>query len=93
MGLGQKSSRDLGGGNSNMFFFHPGSLGKCSNLTVAYFSNGLVQPPGSDVCSILFFFSGGCLPHKIHGTGVIYLSWDHDVFDSLKLTTKAPENQ
>ncbi len=27
------------------FLFSPGSLGKWSNLRVAYFSNGLVQPP------------------------------------------------
>ena len=32
---------------SNMFYFHPAKLGKWSNLTVAYFSNGLVQPPTS----------------------------------------------
>ena len=36
---------DLGGGNSNIFYFHP-YLGKISNLT-NMFSNGLVQPPPS----------------------------------------------
>ena len=30
---------------SNIFSCSPRTLGKCSNLTVAYFSNGLVQPP------------------------------------------------
>ena len=37
----------LGGGNSNIVCdFHPGSFGEDeSNLTGAYFSNGLVQPP------------------------------------------------
>ena len=29
---------------SNIFYFHP-YLGKISNLTCAYFSDGLVQPP------------------------------------------------
>ena len=33
---------DLDGGNSNIFFSSK-NLGKWSNLTVAYFSNGLVQ--------------------------------------------------
>ena len=37
----------LGGGNSNIFYFHPEHLGKRSNLTCAYFSNGSVQPPTS----------------------------------------------
>ena len=35
----------LGGGNSNIFYFHPETLGRWSQLTVAYFSDGLVQPP------------------------------------------------
>ena len=34
----------LGGGNSNIFF-SPRSLGKWSNLTCAYFSDGLKPPP------------------------------------------------
>ena len=34
----------LVGGNKH-FLFSPRSLGKWSNLTCAYFSNGLVQPP------------------------------------------------
>ena len=34
----------LGGGFKH-FLFSPRSLGKWSNLTCAYFSNGLVQPP------------------------------------------------
>ena len=33
------------GGNSNIFNFHPGSLGKWSDLTSAYLSKALVQPP------------------------------------------------
>ena len=37
----------LGGGNSNRFYFHPGSLWKWSNLTVAYFWNGLKPPTRS----------------------------------------------
>ena len=31
----------LGGGNSNIFYFHPEKLGKWSILTSAYFSDGL----------------------------------------------------
>ena len=34
----------LGGGNSNIFHFHP-YLGKMNPFWRAYFSNGLVQPP------------------------------------------------
>ena len=39
---GWASSIFLGGGNWNMFKFHP-NLGKWSNLTCAYFSDGLVK--------------------------------------------------
>ena len=39
-------SHYLGGGNSNIFCFHP-YFGEVSNSTFAYFSNGLVQPPTS----------------------------------------------
>ena len=35
----------LDGGNSRIFYVHPYYLEKSSNLTDAYFSNGLVQPP------------------------------------------------
>ena len=34
----------LGGGNSNIFYFDPGSLGKSSNLTIIFFSDGLKPP-------------------------------------------------
>ena len=34
----------LGGGNSKIFYFHL-YLGRRSNLTSAYFLDGLVQPP------------------------------------------------
>ena len=34
----------LGGGNSNIFNFHPENWGRCSPiLTISYFSNGLVK--------------------------------------------------
>ena len=46
----------LGGGNSNIFHFHPRKLGKISNLTYLYFSNGLVQPPASNS----WWSRGGC---------------------------------
>ena len=36
----------LGGGNSRIFYFHPGSLGKESHFD-EYVSKGLVQPPPS----------------------------------------------
>ena len=39
-----QKQKNLGGGNSNILYFHP-YLGRWSNLTCAYFSNGLVQPP------------------------------------------------
>ena len=35
---------DLGGGNSKILYFHPDNLGKRSNLTCAYFSEGW-EPP------------------------------------------------
>ena len=44
----------LGGGNSNILYFHPGSLGKRSILTFAYFSKGLVQPPTRKILGILW---------------------------------------
>ena len=42
-GCGQwRGESHLGGGNSNIFWnFHPDPCGKWSNLTFAYFSNGL----------------------------------------------------
>ena len=46
----EKSNRanlPLGGGNSNISYFHPVPLQKWSNLTCAYFWNGLIQPPVS----------------------------------------------
>ena len=36
------------GGGFKYFLFSPRKLGKWSNLTVAYFSDGLVQPPTSN---------------------------------------------
>ena len=42
------SKSKLGGGNSNIFYFHP-YLRTISNLTFAYFSNALVQPPTSKI--------------------------------------------
>ena len=41
----------LGGGNSNIFYFHPENWGRFPpNLTCAFFSDGLViQPPTSYV--------------------------------------------
>ncbi len=35
---------------SNIFYFHPETWGNDPNLTCAYFSNGLVQPPTSYLC-------------------------------------------
>ena len=67
----------LGGGNSNIFYFHPETLGKWSNLTVAYFSTGLKPPtrkrPGknkawnvwkncSSSCRFLVFFPQAQFP-------------------------------
>jgi len=41
-------TRCLGGGFPKIFYFHPTILGDMiPNLTVAYFSIGLVQPPTS----------------------------------------------
>ena len=45
-----QSEISLGGG-FKYFLFSPRSLGKWSNLTCAYFSNGLVQPPTRSVLS------------------------------------------
>ena len=43
----------LGGGNSNIFWFSSRKLGvSWSNLTVAYFSKGLVQPPKRKILKI-----------------------------------------
>ncbi len=40
-------TKKLGGGNSNMFYFHPDPWERFDSnfLTFAYFSDGLVQPP------------------------------------------------
>ena len=35
----------LGGGFFNILHVHPANLGKISNLTSMFFSDGLVQPP------------------------------------------------
>ena len=42
------------GGGFKYFFFVPRSLGKWFNLTCAYFSNGLVQPPTCSRCTSRF---------------------------------------
>ena len=43
----------LGGGSSNMFYFHP-NWGKMNPIWRAYFSDGLVQPPTSKLCNLWF---------------------------------------
>ena len=40
---------NLGGGNSNIFYFHPEPWGN-DPIWRAYFSNGLVQPPTRKLC-------------------------------------------
>ena len=50
-----KAGDHLGGGNSNMFYFHP-YLGFHDPIWRAYFSNGLVQPPTSHVLMPPMFF-------------------------------------
>ena len=42
---GRKKLPHLGGGNSNIFIFHPKDLGKWSNLTCAYFSGWVGVKP------------------------------------------------
>ena len=42
----------LGGGNSNILYFHPECLGKMNPIWRAYFSDGLVQPPTSHVAAL-----------------------------------------
>ena len=56
MGAVPKIWQKLGGGNSNIFLFSPRTLGRWSNLTIAYFSEGLVQPP-TRKWRFFFFFS------------------------------------
>ena len=50
----------LGGGNSNIVYFHPEPWGNWSNFDEHIFSNGLVQPPTS-YWSSLFFSNGRVL--------------------------------
>ena len=52
------SKLKLGGGNSNIFYFHPEPWGRFfPNLTVAYFSNGWEKTHQLEKCSMRYWVS------------------------------------
>ena len=58
---------DLAGGFKHLFIFTTLHWGfRFSKLTVAYFANGLVQPP-----SRLVFESFSCVKNEIHSTHAV----------------------
>ncbi len=63
----------LGGGNSNIFFNFYHYLGKWSNLTCAYFSDGLVQPPTRKITT-----RGGS--KNVHPSSSVWLEDKHPGF-------------
>ncbi len=71
-GTPQEIRPDLGGGFKHVLF-SARSLGKWSNLTVAYFSNGLVQPPTSDTTILSKLWVIFC-KYSMHETTVYWLS-------------------
>ena len=66
---------NLGGGNSNMFYFHHEKLGKMNPFWHSYVSKGLVQPPTSKGSSFLPLVPSGCFPIL---RSFAHFAWNHD---------------
>ena len=73
LSLSQNNQTNLGGGNSNIFYFHPETLGKMiPNLTVAYFFQWVeTQPPTRNPVSGIADFKVPRRPLIFFGKGLL----------------------